>query len=516
MRKIRNKIIFLALIPTTIVTLVVGTLIVNMTTSSSSSSLYAYEQTMRNDFDTVAMWETQTAITILNSVYEKHLKGELSIDSAKNMGAELIRNIKYGKDGYFWIDSIDGTNIVSSVRKLQGTNRINLKDADGKFIIKDFINTAKKGGGFCDYRFPKVKNGKPLPKRSYVALFKPFNWVVGTGNYVDDIDKAVTVMKDKQTAYLTNALIIIISLLAVVISIILFAGGRIAKPIKILTNKAKELSNGKLDIEFNNKSKDEVGVLEESMQFLAYKLNEIIERIMNEANKTALASDEFKKASQSISEGASHLAATTQEVASSMEQMSANIEQNSNNAQKTENISKQLKDSIIQSSQIVDETAEALNQITNEIQIINEIAAQTDILALNASVVAVAAGKHGKSFSVIANEIRKLSQNSTLAAKRINKLSKSGIYLSDKSVKMLANLVPEIEKNVELIRTINLSSSEQKIGANQINNEVTQLSRLSQKNASISQETEANAYEMSKQAKQLLKSIEFFNKKTKD
>ncbi len=126
MSKISNKIIFLALIPTVIVGTAVGIMLVYLTTSSDSSSLYAYEQTMRNDFDTTARWETETVRTMLDALTNKYFRGEITLDSAKSAGAELIRNIKYGQEGYFWVDRTDGVNIVSSVRSHEGTNRMHL------------------------------------------------------------------------------------------------------------------------------------------------------------------------------------------------------------------------------------------------------------------------------------------------------------------------------------------------------------------------------------------------------
>lgn len=128
--------------------------------------------------------EVETAVSMLQAVYEKHTRGEMSLDQAKKLGADLLRELRYGKDGYFWADTTEGVNVVLYGRKdTEGRNRIEDKDPKGTFYIKAFLKKGKAGGGYVEYLFPKKGQTAPLPKRSYVLLFKPFGWVVGSGYY---------------------------------------------------------------------------------------------------------------------------------------------------------------------------------------------------------------------------------------------------------------------------------------------------------------------------------------------
>ncbi len=510
MKKISIKIIFLALIPTMIVGITIGIMIFYMTTSSDKSSLFAYEKTMRNNFDTTAQREIQTVLTMLDVVLGNYFEKKYSLDSAKIISAELIRGLKYGKDGYFWVDSTDGTNIVSSIRTFEGKNRIGLKDSDGKFIVKEFIRQGKKGGGFLDYRFPKIVGGKPLPKRSYVKIYEPFGWIIGTGNHIDDIDEAVDLMKNAQTEYLIKMLFIIICLLFVASAFIIFIGKRMTKPLIRLSDKASMLSSGNLNVIIKKESSDEIGILAEAIKMMTEKLKEIIGKITLQAGKTANTSEKFHSASELMANGANSLATATEEVAGSVEEMLASIMQNSQNAQVTKNISEMLAKTIYKSSNNVQQTADALKIIIKKNAVINEIAAKTNILALNATVESAKAGKYGKSFAVIASAIRNLADDSRTAADRIDDLSNTGIEIADKSVNSLKKAVEEISKTVDLINNINTTSSEQEEGANQINIEITQLNQLSQQNALISQETEFNSVELSEQAKELINLTSFF------
>ena len=128
--------------------------------------------------------EVETAVSMLQAIFTKHQEGEMSLVEAKKLGADLLRELRYGTDGYFWADTTEGVNIVLYGRKdVEGKNRIEAKDRHGVFYIKEFLKTSRIGGGYVEYWFPKREEKTAQPKRSYVLLFKPFGWVVGSGYY---------------------------------------------------------------------------------------------------------------------------------------------------------------------------------------------------------------------------------------------------------------------------------------------------------------------------------------------
>lgn len=127
--------------------------------------------------------EVETAVSMLGAVYARHKKGEMTIEKAKALGADLLREMRYGADGYFWADTKEGVNVVLYGRKdTEGRNRINDKDAKGVYYVKEFLAKGK-AGGYVEYHFAKQGQTTALPKRSYVKLFEPFGWVIGTGYY---------------------------------------------------------------------------------------------------------------------------------------------------------------------------------------------------------------------------------------------------------------------------------------------------------------------------------------------
>ncbi len=134
--------------------------------------------------DSLIRSEVETAVSMLQAIYAKHQKREMSLEQAKKLGSDLLRGLRYGSDGYFWADTTEGVNVVLYGRKdVEGRNRLEDKDPNGTYYIKEFLAKAKEGGGYVEYAFPKKGETTPTAKRSYVLPFKPFGWVVGTGYY---------------------------------------------------------------------------------------------------------------------------------------------------------------------------------------------------------------------------------------------------------------------------------------------------------------------------------------------
>lgn len=134
--------------------------------------------------DVLVKSEVETAVSMLQAIFAKHQQGAMTLEEAKTLGADLLRELKYGTDGYFWADTTEGVNVVLYGKKeVEGRNRLQDQDPKGMFYVKEFMAKGKAGGGYVEYWFPKKGEADAQPKRSYVLLFEPFGWVVGSGYY---------------------------------------------------------------------------------------------------------------------------------------------------------------------------------------------------------------------------------------------------------------------------------------------------------------------------------------------
>jgi len=271
---------------------------------------------------------------------------------------------------------------------------------------------------------------------------------------------------------------------------------------------ADRIAKGDLTLKLD-RQKARIGVMK-SMQDMSSKLKEVISSISEGSGNIASASQQLSSSSQELSQGASEQASSVEEVSSSMEEMSSNIQQNTDNAKQTEKISENASKGMDDVGKAAQKSLDSTRNINDKIQVINDIAFQTNILALNAAVEAARAGEHGKGFAVVADEVRKLASKSKKAADEIIELSETNKEVTENAGKQMQELMPEIHKTSELVKEISAASSEQNSGADQINGAVQQLNEVTQQNASASEEIATSSEELASQADQLNEVISFF------
>lgn len=308
-----------------------------------------------------------------------------------------------------------------------------------------------------------------------------------------------------------------ISLTILIIVFIIITGvvitRSITKPIEASVGYLDKISKGDLTIAIPAElveRKDEGGDLVRSMSEMVTKLNRLISEVKGNAKQIISASQELNTTSQQLSEGANEQASSVEEVSSTMEQINANIQQNSTNAIETQKIADASFRGINEVNKSSQESLKSISDISGKINIINDIAFQTNILALNAAVEAARAGEHGKGFAVVAAEVRKLAERSKLAADEIVHLSESSVRITKNAVEQMDRITPEISKTFNLVQEIASASQEQSNGANQVNNAIQQLNSITQQNASASEELASNAEQLLAQADTLFELISQF------
>ncbi len=284
----------------------------------------------------------------------------------------------------------------------------------------------------------------------------------------------------------------------------------INKTVNNLLTIFDKLAKNDFSEDATKESEDEFGIISKKYNVFILQIRNLINSLQDTSYYVLTAANQLSSVSQQISQSASEQASTIEQISSSMEQMSANIQQNADSAKQTEKIASLSSENVKNGSESTAYTVKAIRDIAGKIQIINDIAFQTNILALNAAVEAARAGEHGKGFAVVAAEVRKLAERSKIAADEIAVVSKSGIEISDKAGKQLVNVVSEMEKTTKLVLEISLATQEQNSGTDQINNAVQQLNRVTQQNAASSEELATSAEELSGQAEQLQEIISVF------
>ena len=463
--KVRTKLVIVMVIA--LIALALCAVISNTSLSGlGNNALDIIENDMRSSYDEQIKAQVDNVISLCQSIYNRYEKGEYTLDEAEKLAADQIRDLRYGNNGYFWVDTYDGTNVVLFGNDTEGTNRMDAVDTNGFAYMQAIISAGRQeNGGFTDYVFPREGETEPSPKRAYSKAFEPFGWVLGTGNYTDDIDEDVLGVKNEFSSYESNSRMAIIGI-AVVMEVILILvltliTASIVKPLKKSLTHIDEIAQGDFSKEFEQdllKRKDDFGQLADSLEKMRSEMKELIGEVKSEALEITGMVQEIDTSLQALDDQIENVSATTEELAAGMEETAASSEEMNAMSHEIESAAKSIaersQDGATEADEIRDravkikkdtdendrrtrsiheEINESLTKALEDIKVVDQInvlaksimdiTGQTNLLALNASIEAARAGEAGKGFAVVADEIRVLAEQSKAAVAHIQEVT---------------------------------------------------------------------------------------------
>lgn len=477
--------------------LILGALGISFLKRSMNEDISTYEETMYDGYRMEIKSEIQSAISILQSYYDLAQSGELTEETAKTAAADTIRNMRYRDDdsGYMWIDDTDYNLVMHPILPEQeGNNRYDLTDQNGVKIIQNIMASANEGGGYNEFYFTKADGVTVAPKLAYSEMFEPWNWVVTTGNYIDDMNVEIEAKEaeiQKQFFYMLIAYavsIVVIIIVVLIVSIIM--ASRLARGIQRVEQNLRKIEDGDLSFEIDAKlinRTDEIGKIAQS-------LNKVKQALMGMIGDISYASTELRKSSEDFSERFGSITESIQDTNQAVEEMAKGT---TSLAQETEVVNEKVQelgnvidiekdemdklgvsvDTMMKYSegasssinklyeisevtnsaiQIVSEqtrqTSESAEHINSMVEIIKSMASQTNLLSLNASIESARAGEAGRGFAVVAGEIRNLAEKSAESAAGIETVVReltTNVEVSTSRMEEVLNNVTEQQKQLQ-------------------------------------------------------------------
>jgi len=291
----------------------------------------------------------------------------------------------------------------------------------------------------------------------------------------------------------------------------------VIKPVQETAKCLEKMANGDLDVAVTGNYNGDHAILKNALNATIDSINEILYRVSMTVDRVTHDAGQVSDASRSLSSSASEQASSIEEVSATMHEISAQSKQNAENAMQADKLAASARNEaegcnlkMKQMQKAMSDINESAGNISKIIKTIDEIAFQTNLLALNAAVEAARAGKHGKGFSVVAEEVRSLAQRSARAAKETAEMIESsikktaaGTKIADDTAASLEQIVGGVVKVTGLIGEISAASKEQESGVNQISIGLSQIDQVTQQNTAISEEVASASEELSSQAREL-------------
>ncbi|MEG9524961.1 MAG: cache domain-containing protein [Hyphomicrobiales bacterium] len=418
--------------------------------------LFSSRDAILQERRTALSGQVEAALSTVKALALSAEKGLISQQEAQERAKSVLRAVRYGKNDYFFVYNYDGVNLAHGLKpENEGKNLLDAKDAKGLRFNAALIEAAKTGGGFIEFMFPRAGQDQPSPKLGFALSYAPWQWVIGTGTYIDDIDARFWEIARRDATYVAG-------LIALLIACAWPIARGIVQPIRSLTRAMSNLSAGRMDEAVPGQERgDEIGLMARAVQVFkegliakqaaeaaaaeeagakmrrAMLLDDLTKHF--ERNVSVLtqglagAATEMEATAQSMTATADQTTHQTLSVVGAAQQTSANVqtvaaaseEMSASVAEIVQQVSQsaQIANEAVAKAQSTDTTVQRLagtaERISSAVSIISTIASQTNLLALNATIEAARAGEAGRGFAVVATEVKELAGQTSRATGEI-------------------------------------------------------------------------------------------------
>ncbi|NAX22658.1 HAMP domain-containing protein [Vibrio sp. V39_P1S14PM300] len=405
-----------------------------------AAMLFDYQQDLMEAKQTKTRHLVETAHSLMSYYQQQQQQGLLSTEQAQQQARSAIATLRYQQDDYFWINDLQPAMVMHPMKpQLDGKDLSAIQDPNGKTLFVDMVNLVKnQGAGFVYYMWPKPGSNVDVEKVSYVKLFQPWGWLVGSGVYLDDVNALVWQRVQSALMILTASLLAMIALAA-------WIGHSITQPCSDTERALREIADGDGDLtrQLPVHGNDELSHIASAFNQFTARIREIVRDLQPITDGITGAAVELNQVASTASGKTQQQQQSVDTVASAMDQLHANNQEVANAAQEAAQAAQTAHDKgrhgsavITQASSYMDAlsalvtqtqaNARSLERETQDVgsvlEVIRGVAEQTNLLALNAAIEAARAGEQGRGFAVVADEVRTLATRTQSSTDEIEQI----------------------------------------------------------------------------------------------
>jgi len=462
----------------------------------------------------------EVAYGVLQWAHTLETSGQMPRSQAQQLAMQAVAKLRYNGSEYFWINDMRPFVLMHPIKpELDGKDASGNKDPNGKALFVAFVDKVRADGqGFVDYQWPKPGQQAPVDKLSFVKGFAPWGWVIGSGIYIDDVQR------ETRSYLLRYALV-----LALTTAAMLLLSGSITRSIvqglRQAVDMARAIAAG--DISgccAHRKSSDEVGELLQVMDTMSQNLRQMVGVVQEASSNMQTAAREIASGNTDLSERTEQTSLSLQQTLDSVQHINDSAERTALSAGEAARLSHDAAETAVQGNTVVSQVIQTMDQIAASSSriaditgVIDGIAFQTNILALNAAVEAARAGEQGRGFAVVASEVRALAQRSATAAKEIKDLigaSVERVSAGSELVGHAGDTMQKVVSSVQQVQTLvhGMSDVNTALTASvqAIQQSMSDLTHNTHQNAALVEQSAASAQSLHEQADRLTQAVTVF------
>ncbi|GAA5132576.1 methyl-accepting chemotaxis protein [Alloalcanivorax gelatiniphagus] len=524
---LNTKTMTLVLVPMLLVTLILVGMETYQSIEASQQNLAHQKEELLKSREQAVKDVVLAAKTAIAPIYDQ--AGPDDAD-AKARAAEMLRSIRFDGNNYLFVFDYEGTGVVHINPDLEGKNMIDTQGPDGDYFIRGLIEKAKAGGGFYQYVWPHPGTQKDEAKYSYSVGLDKWGWMLGAGVFAVDVDEDMAEVRAAANDNLRSSIISsLLTALTLFIAVALLAGylvKRTVQPIRLAARTMESIASGKGDLtqRIDVSTHDEVGQLARGFNLFASRMQDTLREVRASTRHVREAATQMAQGSEELASRTEQASANLQQTSASMEEITSTVDHSAQSAQQanqlvlgTGEVARRGESAMQDVERTMADIHDSSSKVSDIISMIDSIAFQTNILALNASVEAARAGEHGSGFAVVAQEVRTLAQRSSTASKEIRALidasaahTESGAKLVRDAGATMQEIAESVAKVTDVIGEISAGAKEQSTGIGQVNTAVAEMDAMTQQNAAMVHQSSVTASRMRDQADQLQQMLDAF------